>query len=183
MPHWFEVFDNETVQLMGRKRAAALIALGMTLIGVTLLLMVMSHEGIVATEVAGLLITTSWLGTLWWTLKRLRQLRRLVWCVKLAEDRIVGYDYTRRKTMLHWIHVERLELTHEGLLVVGPDDCTLEIPHLFPEYATLSHRIVQYAEHYGIPVFVDGRPWEDLDVYALFPGLAAGRSTKGPAPV
>lgn len=182
MPHWFEVFDNEKVQLMSRNRAAALIATGMTLLAGTFLLMAMHHEGILSTAVAGLLITTSWLGTLWWIARRLRRLRRLVWCVKLSEDRIVGYDYTRKKTVLHWIRVSRLELAREGLVVVGPDDCSLEIPHLFPEYATLSHRIVRYADNYGIPIFVNGRPWEDLDVYALFPFLETGSSTKGPTP-
>ncbi len=182
MPHWYEVFDNEEVQLLSRKRAAALIALAMTLIAVTLTLLAMSREGVAPTALAGVLITSSWLATAWWTARRLRQLRRLVWCVKLSENRIVGYDYTRRKTVLDWRKVERLELTRHGLIVVGPDECSLEIPHLFPEYATLSHRIVRYADAYGIPIFVNGRPWEDLDVYALFPFLEAGSSTKGPTP-
>ncbi|WP_456426752.1 hypothetical protein [Rhodocaloribacter sp.] len=183
MPHWYEVFDNEEVQRLSRKRAAALIALAMTLVAVTLTLLAMSREGVVPTAPAGVLITSSWLGTAWWITRRLRRLRRLVWCVKLSENRIVGYDYTRSKTTLDWRQVERLELTQDGLVVVGPDECSLEIPHLFPEYAILSHRIVRYADAHGIPIFVNGRPWEDLDVYALFPFLEAGSSTKGPTPV
>ncbi len=183
MPHWYEVFDNEEVQRLSRKRAAALIALATTLFVGTLTLLVMNREGVVSTTPAGTLITSSWLAAAWWITRRLRRLRRLVWCVKLSDNRIEGYDYTRRKTVFEWREVERLELTRHGLVVIGPDECSLEIPHLFPEYALLSHRVVQYADAYGIPIFVNGRPWEDLDVYALFPFLEADSSTRGPAPV
>ena len=111
---------------------------------------------------------------------RLRRLRRVVWCVKLSDREVVGYDYARRRMRIDWIDAERLELGEHGLAVVGPSPCVLEVPHLFPEFATLSHRMVRYAEFYEIPIFVGGQPWQQLDVYHLYPFLTETTSPDHP---
>ena len=128
----------------------------------------------------GLLIVAAWIGAVRWIASRLRRLRRVVWCVKLSDRLIVGYDYTRQKTALDWTKVERVELAGRGLTVFGPPPCSFEIPHLFPDFAELSHRVLFYAEFYDVPVFIDGQPLQELDVYALYPFLLEGSSPGSP---
>jgi hypothetical protein len=110
-------------------------------------------------------------------LQALGALRSVVWCVKLSARGLVGYDYGRRRVALAWPAVERVELDAEGLVVVGRDGGgeprRLRVPHLFPDYARLSHRVVEYAEAFGRPVYVDGRPWQLLDVHEVYPFLRA----------
>lgn len=172
MSHWYEVFDNEEVQLQARRQAAQLTALAVATILLTFTLTALGIERILPLPaVAGLLLAI-WFGTVWWIGSRMRRLRRIVWCIKLSEERVVGYDYTRRKAVLAWDQIHRVELTPNGLLLTGAAPFSFEIPHLFPDFATLSHRIVHYAEQHGVPVLIDGKPWEAIDVYRLFPFLA-----------
>jgi len=135
-------------------------------------------------------ITASWIIAFWWILQRFGKLRRLVWCIKLSDRHVVGYDYARRKTTLDWLKIERIVLASKGLVIDGPQPVTtdgrftpgasIEIPHLFPDFATLSHRIFEYASLYDIPVFIDGQPWEQLDIYNVFPFLQDSPSTSEP---
>ena len=180
MSHWYEVFDNEEVQLHARKQATHLTAYAAAAALVTLIGVALGVEGVLPmTAVGGLLILT-WLGTVHWMTRRMRRLRRVVWCLKLSEDRLVGYDYTRRKAIMDWHRVQRVDLTRNGLLIVGPELFAFEIPHLFPDFAELSHRVVYYAELNGVPVSIDGQPWQDLDVFQLFPFLADDPASDAP---
>lgn len=179
MADWYEVFDNEQVQLLTRKRVAALGGGAVVLLVLTLVALALAHRGLVPLPVLAAFVGGGWAAAALVALVRLRRLRRVVWCVKLSDARIVGYDYARHKTPLDWHDVARIELAPQGLLLVGPGRLSLVIPHLFPEYATLSHRVVAYAERHQIPVFVDGRPWELLDVYAVFPFLHEVASPEG----
>jgi hypothetical protein len=126
---------------------------------------------------AGVLIVASGLLAARLLARRFGRLRRIVWCVKISDRRIEGYGYNRRKIAFDWLQVHRVELTEAGLTVVGPDSQCIDVPHLFPDFAELSHRIVGHAEFYGVPIFIDGRPWQSLDVYALFPFLADDSSS------
>ena len=180
MSYWYEVFDNEEVQRHARKQAAHLTAVTATAVLVTLFGAALGSEGYLPLPHVGGALGVTWLGTVRWMANRMRKLRRLVWCVKLSEERVVGYDYTRRKAIMDWSRVQRVELTHDGLLLVGPELFVFEIPHLFPDFAELSHRVVHYAEMNGVPVFIDGQPWQDLDVYQLFPFLTDDLSSNAP---
>lgn len=171
MHNWYEVFDNEEVQWMTRRRAATLVALTSLLGALTFFLLILARSGQVSTWLAGSLITSAWLALAFGAITRLQRLRRLVWCLKLSERHVVGYDYTRHKTVLAWEDVSHLALTRNGLVIAGKGGHDLEIPHLFPDYAVLSHRVMHYADRYGIPLYVNGTPWPELDVYALFPDL------------
>lgn len=171
MPYWYEVFDNEEVQLLTRRQVGQLSGIVVATIVFTLSGLALAHAGAVPLGLVGLFIVAVWLAAVRWIATRLRQLRRVVWCVKLSDRAIVGYDYTRQKTSLDWTRVERVELAGGGLTVYGPAPCSFEIPHLFPDFAELSHRILHYAEFYDIPVFIDGQPLHQLDVYALYPFL------------
>ena len=171
MAQWYEVFDNSEVQWLTRKRAAKVtmamalggagtlggLALGQTLglpLGLTLIALVLA-----------------WTGLLELLARYVEALRRVVWCLKLSDRHVAGYDYRRQKISFDWIRVVRIDLSPEGLVVVGPDDQEIIIPHLFPDYATLSHRILHYAEFYDIPLCIHGESFAEMDVYHLFPFL------------
>lgn len=177
MPNWFEVFDNEQVQLLTRRQAAKLTGICVGIFAFSIVLFALGQLSRFPLSVAILVIAGGWAGALAWLMQRFKQLRKIVWCVKISSRFVVGYDYTRRKTKLDWTVVERVELTQEGLTVVGPNLNFLEIPHLFTDFATLSHRIVHYAEFYEIPVLINGQTWEEIDVYSLFPFLTDNPSS------
>jgi hypothetical protein len=177
MSDWYEVFDNEQVQFDTRKRVARLVGVLVVLLGtiagtIPLILLYVPFPvlalGLVAFAVMGLLA---------WASRAFLRLRSVVWCVKLSVHRVVGYDYARRKSVLSWTEVERVELDPAGLVIAqapteGRPGRVLRIPHLFPDFPRLSHRVVEYAEAHGLPVCVDGRPWQLLDLSALYPFMA-----------
>ncbi len=171
MSSWYEVYDNVDVQSMTRKRAASMTGVVTLAIMVSITALAVGLEGSIPAAAAALLIVLTWGGFAWWCTVRYRSLRRQVWCVKLSQDEIVGYDYARRRSEAAWRNVERIELGDSALFVVGRGAPTLEIAHIFPDFPELSHRIMHYADRYDIPVHVDGGPWQQLDVYALFPCL------------
>ena len=180
MAHWYEVYDNEEVQRHARRQATHLTAVAAGAVLITLFGAALGTENFVPLPAIGGLLVLTWLATVRWIANRTRKLRRLVWCIKLSVHRIVGYDYTRRKAILDWDRVRRVDLTSDGLLLVGPEGFAFEIPHLFSDFAELSHRVVHYAEVNDVPVFIDGQPWEELDVFQLFPFLTDDPSSGAP---
>lgn len=179
MSAWYEVYDNVDVQLMTRKRAAAMTGMVTLAIMFSIAVLAVGLEGSVPLAAALGLIALGWSGFTSWCLHRSRRLRRLVWCVKLSDREIVGYDYARRKSSLDWLDVEYIDIREAALEIVGRSDVHLEISHLFPEFTELSHRIVRYGDFYSIPVFINGRPWQQLDVCDVFPFLAESGWERG----
>jgi hypothetical protein len=176
MAEWYEVFDDVEALRATRRRVGRLLtasALGSGAVGAFAPLAVFWAPGgravVIAVAVVGALVAALHLG------RALGALRGVLWCVKLSVRRVVGYDYGRRQTALAWTAVERVELDDGGLLLVGRDDRgavrRLRVPGTFPDYARLSHRVVDYAEAFGCPVHVEGRPWQHLDLYTTFPFL------------
>jgi hypothetical protein len=104
----------------------------------------------------------------------LRRLQAVAWCVRLSFHGLIA-DFGHRRTALRWSAVARVEVDDDGLVVVGTDEGgsaqRLRLPCSFPRYAQLSHRVVEYAEAHRRPLFVDGRPWQLLDLHALYPFL------------
>lgn len=167
MANWYEVFDNEEVQRYTRKRVVNLIsgvAAGALL---TLAFIFYTYLAPVSPTMALMILCGIWLNVAAWVLHRFERLRRLMWCIKLSDRRIEGYDYARRKTVLDWTRVLRVELNRDGLIVVGDKDTSIEVSHLFPEFSILSHRIEEYAAFYGIPILIDGRTLDDVDIAPL----------------
>lgn len=182
MSAWYEVYDNVDVQLMTRKRAAALTGAVTLAIMFSIGVLAVGLEGSLPLSAALGLIAVGWALFTWWCLRRNRRLRSLVWCVKLSDREIVGYDYARRKSAIDWLNVERIDVRGEALIVIGRGNVCLEIAHLFRDFAELSHRIMKYGDLYSIPVYVDGRPWQQLDLQEVYPFLAEdalGRSDVG----
>ncbi|MEP0548496.1 MAG: hypothetical protein ABJF88_16285 [Rhodothermales bacterium] len=177
MSDWYEVFDNEQVQFDTRRRVARLVGVLVVVLGaiagaIPLILLYVPFP-FVALGLVGLVVA----GILAWASRAFLRLRSVVWCVKLSVHRVVGYDYARRKSVLPWTEVERVELDAAGLVIAqapaeGRPGRVFRIPHLFPDFPRLSHRVVEYAEAHGLPVCVDGRPWQLLDLSALYPFMA-----------
>lgn len=174
---WYEVFDNEQVQFDTRKRVARLVGVLVVVLGtlacITPLLLIFLPSVLLVLGLVGIAVG----GVLVWASRAFLRLRSVVWCVKLSVHRVVGYDYARRKSVLPWTEVERVELDEAGLLIAqapaeGRPDRVLRIPFLFPDFALLSHRVVEYAEAHGLPVCVHGRPWQLLDLSTLYPFMA-----------
>lgn len=188
MSDWYEVYDNEQVQQRTRKQVGRIVLgviIGLSAMAVILPLMLFQF-GIPAAVI--ILVGLAVLVLVAAASRELLQLRRVTWCVKVSVHRIVGYDYARRKAVIPWPDVERVDVEPDGLLIVGRPTTSrppvLQIPTLFPEFPHLSHRIVEYAEAHGIPICVDGRPWQLLDLSTLYPfmaGLPVMERPGGPA--
>jgi hypothetical protein len=176
MVDWYEVYDNEQVQLKTRRQVSRLLGVLLVAVGVSIAILpivaVHTQSMAAAAGAAGVLV----MGAGLWVGVRTLRLRCVVWCIKLSFARIVGYDYARRKSVLDWSEVERIELGIDGIAISarpgksGPR--MLKVPHLFPDFAKLSHRLVEYAEAHHVPVCIDGRPWQLLDVAALYPFIS-----------
>lgn len=171
MASWYEVFDNEEVLYETRRHVGILSGFASATVVVSLILALLAYADGIAGALLLAALLVLWVALALWTARRVRQLRRVVWCIKLSDRQLVGYDYARNKLTIDWTKVERIEMRDDGLQVVGPA-CTLEVPHLYPDFAALSHRIAHYADFYETPVFVDGHPWQQLDVYQVYPFLA-----------
>lgn len=172
MPRVHDVYDDEEVQRMARSQVSHLTGVTSATVAATLLGITLGVTGRISPAILGVLLGLLWLSVVAWTAWRLRNLRRRVWCVRLTDDGIEGYDYARRKITLDWDSVRRIDLADHGLVVVGTGPCLFEVPYAFNEFPDLSHRLVRDAEQRGVPLYVDGRPWQQLDVYHLFPMLA-----------
>ncbi|MEM8557149.1 MAG: hypothetical protein AAF809_00485 [Bacteroidota bacterium] len=172
MPEWVEVYDNEDVLVATRERVGRLTVLTALFAGALLsfapLLVLHTEYGLLWVGLASALFFG---GVGWAALDYLHQ-RCVVWCVKLSMKQVVGYDYARRTLHLAWPDVARIELDADGLLIVGrgpaPLPTVLKIPHQYPDFAALSHRVVEYAEAHRVEVHVDGQPLDTLDVASVF---------------
>jgi len=171
MSAWYEVFDNVNIQLETRKQAAKLFGLVTAAVCLTIVGIILVLEMGFPFTLLGILLPPLWIVVIWFMAHRLQALRHVVWCIKLSDREVVGYDYARRKIRLDWIYVERIEITKMGMQIIGPVPSSFVIPHLFPDFAELSHRVLHYADLYDIPIYVNGEPWQQLDVFDLYPFL------------
>lgn len=182
MPSWYEIYDNVEVQLQTRKRAGRTTGVA----SVALLL----SAGLVALGIEGSLPV--WLaigfggatggGFTYWCVRRLRRLRRLVWCLKISDEEIVGYDYARRQIAVRWSDVERIDVGDGGLVVWDRQGVSLEIAHLFPDFPDVSHQVMKFAGRRDVEVLINGKPWQEINVFDVFPFLVEDASSETPGP-
>jgi hypothetical protein len=173
---WQEVYDDELVLTSIRKRARnhVLVLVGFFVISGTSAATVLSSVWPSPAVALGLILVWSAAGL--WAVHRYDRLSRVVWCVKVTATGITGFNYDRRKTRLNWPALDLVEISDIGI-ELRSGSAGLIVPVDFPDFSTLSHRILELTEPYGIPVFVHGKPWQDLDVYEVFPFLAENRTS------
>jgi hypothetical protein len=182
MPEWYEVFDDERglrAARIGIGRRAVVFALGGVLLGMSAFVLPVSGGEQVALG-AGLFTVAAAA----WLVAGLRDIRDRVWCTKISARRVIGYDLTQQRVAISWPDVDCVEIDRRGLLVRGRDEsgsaCRLRIAPSFPDYTDLSHRFVDYAELHARPLYLDGRPWQLLDLHAVFPFLGEAVPAPGP---
>jgi hypothetical protein len=173
MSEWYEVFDDER----GLHRARVRVGRRAVVFGISGVVLALSAFVLPAgggdrvALVAGLAAA----GSAFWLVRGLRDIRDLVWCVKLSVRRVIGYDLTQKRMALAWPDVDCVEIDRRGMLIRGRDEtgavCRLRVGPTFPDYVRLAHRFVDYAEAYTRPVYIDGRPWQLLDLHAVYPFL------------
>ncbi len=169
---WFEVFDNEEVQLNTRRKATAL---GMVVGGavvITILAVAATLSGQIGGAAAFLILSGTWAGTRLICAVRLRRLRRIAWCLKISHEAVTAYDYARRKKVIAWTAVSRIDWTNEGLTISSESPCVIEIPEVFSDFAALSHTVYDFAGRMNIPVYVDSQALTVLDVARIYPFLS-----------
>ncbi len=174
MAEWSEVFDDERVLTAVRRRArrtmvafavGSLVSVASAPLGA----LVWPHAATAAALVAGLLLT----GLAAWTLRRLSRLHRTLWKVELSVGRIVGHDVGGRRVSITWSALSVLDVRSGGIAFVGRDHdghrARLVVPSSMPGFVTLGHRAVGYAEAFGCSLWVEGAPWNQLDLAPLCP--------------
>ncbi len=174
---WYDVYDNVEVQRVTRKEAAS-VTVNVALVAmVSAAALALGAGGPIPVWLGISAALAAWGSFGWWMVRRRERLRRVVWCVKVSMVEVVGYDYARRRIRIAWPSVERIDLGEGGMTIVGPHPASLEITHLFPDFAQVSHRVMHYADGHDVPVFVHGVPWEQIDVYDVFPFLSEDASS------
>ena len=177
MAPWYEVYDNVQVHLLTRTQAAKMTATATVVLMFSIGCLAFGLEGTLPILMAAPVGISAVVIFAWRSTRQLRRLRRLVWCIKLCDREIVGYDYARRKVTIGWSSAERIEVGDRSLVVVGPGSVSLEIAHLFPDFSEVSHRIAHYAEIHRVPLFVRGRPWQQLNLHDVYPFLSEDTSS------
>ena len=179
MAYQYDVFDAEEVQYETRQKVTRLLGIVLAAVVLTVLGALLAYGRAASLPVVGGGVFAVWLATIWWVSRQMRQLRRVVWCIKLSRRRLVGYDYARRTIKLDWAQVQRVEVSDDDLRIVGSRHCSIDVPSVFPQFAALSHHAVFHAEAHGVPVHLHGQPFDDLDVRVLFPFLEEMLSQPG----
>ena len=165
------IFDAELVQLKTRRTVLNLTAsIVSTLIVVGVVAYAAKISSDVSPYVAGALVLGS-IAYVIWALDRLQRARRVAWCLKVSDETIVGYDFSRERHVIQWRDVESIDVSESALEIHSKRRSPLIIPHLYKEYGALGRCLLDYTEAYGIPLSVNGTPLLDINIYNLFPGL------------
>lgn len=174
MAEWSQVFDDERVLTAVRRRARRnLVAFGLGSVGLVaaapLAIVVWPHAAAPVALGCGALLTALAV----WTLRRLARLHRTLWRIELSVGRVVGHDAGGRRVSMTWSALHSIDVRTDGLVVSGHDEqgrhARLVVAPSMPQFTDLGHRAVAYAEAFGRPLWVDGQPWERLDLAALYP--------------
>lgn len=172
MNPWIEIYDNEQVQWYLRQRVTNLAAGIVASVSLAVFACSVSGMNVVPYGRVLIAIAVSALVAAALTGIRILRLRTRVWCIKLSPHMVMGYDYRRKATTLCWSDVSRINVGAEGVLIAGKLGGSIFLPQLFPDYAHISHRILDLAELHRLPVHVEGQSIADTDVFDLLPELA-----------
>src|SRR5690625_7590478 len=110
MSCWYEVFDNEHVQLNTRRKVSVLGAVILGALVLTISAAAATFAGL-SPFVAGMFfIVGGWLLTVAWRGIRFRRRRRPAWCLRISDDGVISYHYSRKQTVHQWHTVPQLEV-------------------------------------------------------------------------
>ena len=179
MAEWFEVYDSKRVLIRARRRATRLVWIfalisGALVAAAPVAVFVFPDVGVAVAGTCGIGLVLYGI----WMIARLSQIHGKLWRIDLSVHRALGFDTGRRSRALAWPNVHQVDIDDSGLLLVGRTHgawVRLQIPSTFPHYTALSHRVVEYAEAHDRPVWVDGKPWQSLDLEVLYPFLRSER--------
>jgi hypothetical protein len=166
-----EVYDDGAIQFSIRKQAARLYSIITALVAVTAIAVALVVSGLVPFAPALVTVAIAWIAVVTAATARQKRLRQVAWCVKLTAESITGFDYERRRRSMDWNEVDRVDIRDDGLHVVNCQGDALCIPASFPEFHLLSHRIVRIAEEHAARLCINEKPWQEIDVYAIYPFL------------
>lgn len=175
MAEWFEVYNAKSVLVRARRRARRLMwtyaAVSGALIAVApVAVFVLPRGGFAVAVVSAIGLVAYGI----WVVVRLNHIHRKLWRLDVSVHRALGFDTGRRSRALTWSNVEKVEVDAAGITLIGRTHGSwvrLRVPTSFPRYTSLSHRVVEYAEAHGRPIWVDGKPWQMLDLETLYPFL------------
>ncbi|NND72649.1 MAG: hypothetical protein HKN43_13815 [Rhodothermales bacterium] len=165
------IFDAELVQFKTRKQVLNLSA-GLASVGTGLftLIVVVNTSTVVPIWVAGISMLMG-LITAVFLLDRLQRARRIAWCLKISDEAVVGYDFSRQRHVIRWSEVGCVDVTDSALKIHSRNRSMLEIPYLFNDYERLGHLLLEHTDRHHIRMTVNGKTLTEIDVYNLFPGL------------
>ncbi len=171
MNPWIEIYDNEQVQWHLRRRVRNLGAFLVVYVSLAVVLCAVSVMDAVPNRLLPVGAAILFLGAASWTATRILGLRNQVWCVKLSPHMIRGYDYRRTPTTISWSDVIALDVTATKISIFCGSGQPLEIPSLFPDFAYVSHRLLDLTELHRVPVYIDGLDLVNTDLFTLLPEL------------
>ena len=183
MAEWFQVFSDTTALHEARRGTHRVVAL-YTAASVALLICAVG-VGVARPEAAGAAALLGGVGLSACALVTLRRLgahQNRVWRIDLSVHQAVGHAVGGQHRALAWPTLDRVDVSARGLTLTGHDPdgrpVRIEVGPTMPDFAALSHRVVEYAEAFHRPVCVDGRPWESLDLTALYPSIRADSASR-----
>ncbi len=171
MNPWIEIYDNEQVQWHLRQRVRTLSGIVAAYASMAVVLCAISAVDLLTNVLFPVGAAIVCMGLAAWNGTRILGLRNQVWCVKLSPHMIRGYDYRRTPTTISWSNVVAVDVTGGHVRIETGAGQPLEIPSLFPDFAYVSHRIIDLAELHRVPVHVDGQALADTDLFSLLPEL------------
>lgn len=167
------IFDAELVQLKTRRRVLNLTAsVCVALVLAAGIGLGVKYQAVIHPAVAAVFIFAA-LGYVIWALDGLQRARSVAWCLKVTDDAIVGYDFSRQRRVIFWKDVASIDVTESALHIHSTRKSSLVIPHLYKEYDALGHILLDYTEYYDVLLTVNGTPMNEINVYQLFPGFEA----------
>lgn len=160
--------DVQMLQRLRRQAAWTVVIAAVGFVGGLVLLSLFSRHRIADLLVACFLCL-AWGGLTAWAALRLYRLQHQVWRLQLSDTRLVGYDYGRHARTLEWAHIHRLELADQELRLETLDSRRLVVPDEHAGFPELSHVLLDYAERFGCPLYLNGCPFEAIDLRTLLP--------------
>jgi hypothetical protein len=174
---WSDTYDDETVRTAARRSAngmmvrfalvsGALVALapvstllvpsmGLILPAACLLVLVV-HAGILAV--------------------RLRRVHNVVWRIEMSIHGVTLIEAGGLRRRSAWQQVERVDVRTCGIEVVLRPEARraagrMLVPESFRGHAALARRLLDYAEATNVAVWVEGQPWQEVGLAAVYESL------------